>query len=235
VSGKRYLPGRLARPFWWLALRLRFHLWQRHRHNHLVLERLAGRPFLVLPAVFNPTLFFSSEFMVGSFNETLIPAGAHLLDVGTGSGVGAVFAADWAAQVTAVDVNPAAVRCARINVLLNGVEDRVAVQQSDLFTAVAHRRFDVILFNPPYYRGQPHSSLDHAFHATDVLERFSAALPDHLTAAGHALVLLSSAGDEAAFLKLWHDRAWRVDVAAVKHLPLEVLTLYRLVVNGGLA
>ena len=81
-----------------------------------------------------------------------------MLDLGTGSGVGAVFAAQWAGQVVAVDVNPAAVRCARINVLLHGVEDRVDVLQGDLFEPVAGERFDVILFNPPYFPGQPRTT-----------------------------------------------------------------------------
>ena len=55
----------------------------------------------------------------------LIPPGSIVLDMGTGSGVGAVFAARNAARVVAVDVNPEAVRCARINVLLHHIEDRV--------------------------------------------------------------------------------------------------------------
>jgi release factor glutamine methyltransferase len=211
-----------------LLLWLRFQLWQRRRFNRLVLEDVAGRPFLVLPQVFNPALFLTSEFMVRSLNEELVPRGCRFLDMGTGCGVGAVFAAQWAAQVVAVDVNPAAVQCARINCLLNEVADRVTVCQGDLFAPLAEQRFDVILFNPPYFRGTPQSPLDHAFRATDIVERFTAALPRYLEPAGWALVLLSSEGDEDAFLRLWRENGLEITAVARQRRLFEVFTLYRL-------
>lgn len=205
----------------------RFLLFQRHRFDRLALEQVAGRPFLILPEVFNPALFWTSEFMVQSLNPRLIPSGSRVLDMGTGSGIGAVFAAQWAESVTAVDVNPAAVRCARINVLLNGVEDRVTVREGDLFAAVPGKTFDVILFNPPYFRGEPKNSLDRAFHAEDVIERFAAQLPVYLNPDGYALVLLSSAGDESRALALFQQRGFQVGRVAERPLATETLTLYR--------
>ena len=207
--------------------RARFLLFQRHRFDRLVLEWVAERPFLILPQVFNPSLFWTSEFMVQSFNAHLIPPGARVLDMGTGSGIGAVFAAQWAGAVTAVDVNPAAVRCARINALLNQVEGCVAVREGDLFTAVSGETFDVILFNPPYFRGQPKNSLDRAFRAEDVIERFIAQLHGHLSPDGYALVLLSSAGDEGGFLSLIQQQGYQLQVAARRELPTETLSLYK--------
>lgn len=215
-----------------LLLWLRFHLFQRHRFNRLVLEYVAGRPFLILPQVFNPTLFLTSEFMVRSLNEKLVPRGGRFLDMGTGCGVGAVFAAQWAAQVVAVDINPAAVQCARINALLNGVAEQVTVCQGDLFAPLPEQRFDAILFNPPFFRGHPQTMMDHAFRATDVVERFTAALPQHLQPAGWALVLLSSEGDEQAFLHLWQASGLKVTPVAQQGWPFEVVTLYRLSLAG---
>ena len=103
--------------------RVRFLLFQRHRFDRLALEWVAQRPFLILPQVFNPALFWTSEWLAQALNAHLIPAGSQVLDMGTGSGVGAIFAAQWTDRVTAVDINPAAVRCAQINVLLNELED----------------------------------------------------------------------------------------------------------------
>lgn len=219
-GGKRYL----ARVWY----RARFLLFQRHRFNRLVLEWVAERPFLVLPQVFNPALFWTSEFMAQALNERLIPPGSRLLDMGTGSGVGAVFAAQWTDWVTAVDVNPAAARCTRINVLLNEVEDRVTVKEGDLFTAVPGETFDVILFNPPYFRGRPQNSLDRAFHAEDVIERFSSQLRYHLNPDGYALILLSSAGDEERFLALFRQDGYCSQIEARQELSGETLSLYRL-------
>jgi release factor glutamine methyltransferase len=217
----------LKRLLWRKLLWYRFRLFQRHRHDRLVLEWVAGRPFLILPQVFNPTLFLTSEFMVTAFNERLIAPGARVLDMGTGSGVGAVFAAQWAGRVVAVDVNPAAVRCARINVLLNGLEASVEVREGDLLTAVPDERFDVILFNPPYLRGKPENALDQAFHAENVLERFTAHLRQHLTGAGYALILLSTTGDEAAFLQLFRQHGFQAEAVARSQMPGEDVTLYK--------
>lgn len=215
--------ARLWRNWLWL----RFHLFQRHRFNQLVLEAVSNYPLLILPQVFNPTLFLTSEFMVSAFNESLIPPGASVLDMGTGSGVGAICAARWAGRVQAVDVNPAAVRCARINVLLNGLEAQIEVRQGDLFSGLDGQQYDVILFNPPYFRGQPTSPLDQAFHAATVAARFAAGLPVHLTPRGWALVLLSSIGDEEGFKLAFAANGLTVTVAAQQRFVSEIITLYR--------
>ncbi|MCS7313273.1 MAG: methyltransferase [Acidobacteria bacterium] len=126
------------------------------------METVAGKPVVVLPGVFNPKLFQTGEFMIETLNERWIPAGSTVLDMGPGSGIGAVFAAQWARRVGALDISPAAVRCARIHVFLHGLEDRVEVCQGDLFEPVRGERFDVVLFNPPYLRGEPRDDLERA-------------------------------------------------------------------------
>lgn len=220
--------GALKRQLWRLFLRWRFRLFQRHRYDRLVMEDVAGRPILVLPGVFNPKLFRTGEFLVQTLDARLIPPGSTVLDMGTGSGVGAVFAAHWARRVVAVDINPAAVRCARINALLNEVEDRVVVYQGDLFEPVQGGHFDVVLFNPPFFRGEPDSDLERALWATDVVERFAAGLQDHLTSDGHALVVLSSDGDVAGFLQAFKANGFAAEVVVERNLVNETLTVYRL-------
>ena len=75
-----------------------------------------------------------------------------ILDLCTGSGCLAVMAADAFpnAQVDAVDVSPEALNVARRNVEEYHFEDRITLVQSDLFTALKSKRYDVILCNPPY-------------------------------------------------------------------------------------
>jgi release factor glutamine methyltransferase len=174
----------------------------RRRLRRLVLERLDGVPLLVLPDVFHPTVFLSSALLVRTLAKC-VPAGedtGRALDMGTGSGVGAVFAARHGYRVTAVDINPEAVRCARINALLNHLDDRIEAREGDLFAPVEGETFDLVLFNPPFFRGTPKDALDRAWRATDVLERFAAGLPSALTPEGRALIVLSSDGDEAGLL-----------------------------------
>lgn len=215
------------RSLWRRLLRWRFLLFQRHRHDSLVLEEVAGKPILVLPGVFNPKLFRSGEFLAQTLDAQLISPGSTVLDMGTGSGVGAVFAAWWARRVVAVDVNPAAVRCAQINALLNHVEDRVEVQAGDLFGPVQGEKFDIVLFNPPFFRGEAQSELERALWATDVVERFAAGLADHLTPDGYALVVLSSDGDMAGCLRAFHSNGFDVQMVARREFVNETLLLYR--------
>lgn len=218
----------LRRSLWRRLIRWRYHLFQRGRHNHLVLERVAGRPIVVLPQVLNPKLFRTGEFLAQALSTIPLPPEAAVLDMGTGTGVGAIAAAERAARVVAVDVNPEAVRCAQINVLLNRVEDRVEVLAGDLFAPLGDRRFDVVLFNPPYLQGEPHTLLERALYATDVVDRFAETLPRHLRPGGYALLLLSSDADEGALLQSFARRGFDADVVAVRDLRSEVATIYRL-------
>ncbi|MFQ5593398.1 MAG: methyltransferase [Anaerolineae bacterium] len=217
-----------VRSLWRLLLRYRFLLFQRHRHDRLVLEEVAGTPILVLPSVFNPKLFRTGEFLVETLDARLIPPGSTVLDMGTGSGVGAVFAARWARRVVAVDINPAAVRCARINALLHQVEDRIEVRQGDLFEPACSEQFDVVLFNPPFFHGEPRNDLERALWANDVVERFAAGLGDHLTPEGHAVVILSSDGDVAGFLQAFQANGLGAELIAQRNLVTETLMIYRL-------
>jgi release factor glutamine methyltransferase len=210
-----------------LAVRARY-LLKRRRYGRLVLEDVDGLPILVLPQVFNPKLLRSGEFLVRELHRRprLFASARRVLDLGTGSGVGAVAAARAGCAVVAVDINPAAVRCTRINVLLNDVEARVSIQQGDLFAPVIGDRFDLVLFNPPYYRGTPRSALDHAWRATDVIERFAAGLGQHLTPGGQALMVLSSDGEPAAFLEALTDQGFTPRVLADHEFLNERMWLY---------
>src|SRR5438445_12580899 len=75
--------------------------------------------------------------------------GERVLDMGTGSGVNAVLAANRGAEVLAVDTNPRAVDAARANAALNGVGDRVAVRHSDAFASV-EGTCHLTVFDPPF-------------------------------------------------------------------------------------
>jgi len=168
------------------------------RLHRVTLERLCGKTFVILPGVFHPRLFFTGKFLAESLCSMKFGDCQTVLDMGTGSGVGAIFAADFAERVLAVDINPLAVRCARLNVLLNGVETKVEVRAGDLFGPVDAERFDLIVFNPPYYRGVPQGPLDIALRggtAHQVLRNFLRSARHYLTDPGRILLVLSSGSD----------------------------------------
>lgn len=218
----------LKRTVWQRLLWWRFRLFQQHRHERLVLEWVDGRPLLVLPGVMNPALFRTGPFLARHLRRQPLPAGAAVLDMGTGSGLLAIVAAERAGRVVAVDVNSEAVRCARINALLNKVEGRVTVHQGDLFAPVGGEQFDLILFNPPFFAGEPASPFDWAWRSNSIARRFAEALPAHLAPEGEALVVLSSQGEEAAFVDALQAAGLNVTVAARTDLTNELLTIYRI-------
>lgn len=211
-----------------LLLRLYYLLWQRHRHQRLTLEHIAGFDLLVLPEVMNPRIFRSGEYFARVLlAKGLIPTNSHVLDMGTGSGITALVAARRAARVVAVDINPAAVRCAQLNVLLNGVENRVDVRRGDLFSPLTGETFDLALFNPPYFRGTPAPGFDQAWRSENTVERFARDLHNNLRPDGSALLILSNHSDSDAFIHAFKTHGYRCDKVAERRLLAEALTVYR--------
>ena len=184
-------------------------------------------PFIILPEVISPTMLRTGAFFAKNLNSEWIPEGSTVLDMGTGSGVCALFAAKWAETVFAVDINPNAVHCATLNVALHRLEDKIRVLEGDLFGPVSGEKFDVVLFNPPFFEGTPRDDLDRGWRSTDVAERFATELGDHLNVGGYALLILSSDGDESIFLDRFGPNGFEVNLALRRDFINEVFSIYR--------
>jgi release factor glutamine methyltransferase len=210
------------------AMALGYRLVGKDRYDDFRLERVKGVPFIVTPSVFNPKVPRTGEFLASLMDSSIVGSNFEVLDMGTGSGVCAMFAAKYARRVVAVDINPAAVRCAEINALLNHLEHKIDVRHGDLFAAVPGERFDLILFNPPFLRGAPRDDRDRAWRSSDVAERFAAGLRDRLNPGGFALVLLSTFGDANFFLEEFRKRGLEISVQAERRFVNERLTVFRL-------
>lgn len=213
------------------AMALGYRLMGKHRYDAFRLERILGKLFIVIPTVFNPKVPRTGEFFAAHINSQRLRVSEEILDMGTGSGVCAVFAADFARRVVAVDINAAAVRCARINALLNDAESRIEVRQGDLFMPVKGERFDLILFNPPFIRGAPRDDRDSAWRSVDIAERFASGVREHLKPRGYALVLLSSFGDSSIFLRELCRRGFVLSVLAERRFVNETLVIYKIEPN----
>jgi release factor glutamine methyltransferase len=215
-----------------MVLRAKLALVDRRKYERTVIESVDGLQLIVLPDVFNPKLLRSGAFLVSQLHRAdLLPSGSRVLDLGSGSGACGLAAARRGCAVVAVDINPSAVRCTRINALLNNVE--VDARQGDLFAPVADERFDVVLFNPPYYRGTPRDSLDRAWRSADVPERFAAELSAHLRPGGHALVVLSSDAGPDTFLACLSQAGLRHAVAARRDFINEVMSVHSVEAGSG--
>lgn len=190
--------------------------WGEYRFHRLTLQghRLA---LGVLPTVYYPTRTdWSSCFLAP---HLAVEPGAYVWDLGTGTGILSLLAAKMGARVVATDINPAAVRCARLNAALNGVAERVETRQGDLFAPVAGERFDCVLANFPFY-ALPSRTPDEARYSlganAQLLRRFAAGITGHLKPGAAVLFVFSENPDTAFFLETLKARGLRVQRLAVR-------------------
>jgi release factor glutamine methyltransferase len=154
-----------------------------------------GRDFTVTPDVLipRPETELLVEVVLGKVG---VGGTAKILDLGAGSGcIATTLALELpAAQVTAVDVAPAALVVARGNALrLAAAVDFI---ESDWFAALPAARFDLIVANPPYVaasdrhlaegdlRFEPQEALTDRADGLSALRRIVAEAPRWLTGGG---------------------------------------------------
>lgn len=121
------------------------------------------------PQVFHPGFFFSTQLLL-QYSKGFALEGKKLLELGAGSGLISIYAAQHGANVTATDINPVAVEYLHKNSVHNNV--RPEIIHSDLFQAIPAGLFDIIIINPPYYRKTPQTLIDHAWFCGEKGEYF---------------------------------------------------------------
>jgi release factor glutamine methyltransferase len=158
---------------------------------------------LDIPETVQP--IFPVSHVFGECVRDEVRAGDRVLDMGTGSGVNAILAASKAREVVAVDVNPDAIRAARENAALNGVE--IKVVESDVFEHV-EGAFDLILFDPPFRWFAPRDMAERATADEDyrALRTFFEQVDAYLARDGRILIFFGTSGDVDYLLHLI-DRA----------------------------
>ena len=223
-TGRRRPVGRFVGRLLHRWARLRGH----HRYDDWRFEHWRDLHLVVVPTVSNPRLLRTGVFFAEHIDTLSLDPDTRVLDLGTGSGICALAAARRAARVTAVDINPAAVRCLEANALVNGLQDKVDAHHGDLFGPVQGQRFDFVFFNPPFLLGEPSDARDAAWRGTGVAEAFAAGLKAHLQPGGVALLLLSSWGDACPlFVDELERRGFGQAVAARRHHINETVTILR--------
>ena len=114
--------------------------------------RFCGLVFIVSPEVLIPRSPLA-ELIAEQFSPWLdVSEGGQVLDMCTGGACIAIAMAVHMPGITvdAVDISPAALKVAAQNVERHAVGDRVSLIQSDLFSALGDKRYDLIVSNPPY-------------------------------------------------------------------------------------
>ena len=107
-----------------------------------------------------------AELVINRFEPWIRAAGVRrILDIGTGSGAIALACARAfpRARVDATDISAAALQVCRRNVRRLGLSGRVNALQSDYFSRVPQRRYDIIVSNPPYVGRAEMRTLPHEY------------------------------------------------------------------------
>ena len=169
------------------------------------------------------------------FAENLIvEKGTHVLDVGTGCGILGVLAAEKAAAVLAVDLNPYAIRCAKENSALNNVGNKMAFIQADLLTAFGENaQFDLILFNAPYLPAAEREaetwigrSWAGGVNGRQVIDRFISQVQLHLKTSGRVFLMQSTLVNVEETICKFGEHKLKARVKAQRKLPFfETLVL----------
>lgn len=112
-----------------------------YRYGNIYLE--------VPPQVFHPGFFFSTQLLLTHVSGMELE-NKRFLELGAGSGLISVFAAQQLAIVTATDINHVALEKLKENAAANYVN--ITILHSDHFDELGNEIFDIIAINPPYYR-----------------------------------------------------------------------------------
>ncbi len=185
-------------------------------------------PYLIKEGWLSDHCFYVDErvliprsFIAELLEESLSPwiddpeSVTSVLDMCTGSGCLAILAAETFpnAAVTGTDISPDALDVAKINRTRFGLDDDLELVQTDLFTNLKDRKFDLIISNPPYvteeameelpaeYRHEPALALGAGRDGMDILRRMMPVLADYLTDDGMAVIEIGDGRE--AFEALW--------------------------------
>jgi ribosomal protein L3 glutamine methyltransferase len=207
---------------------------QERRHlAHLVERRVTERTptaYLVREAWLKGFKFYVDErvivprsFIAELLEEQLAPwiefpeMVTSAADICTGSGcLGVLLAHAFPdAAIDVVDISPDAISVANINIANYGLQEQVQAIQSDMFTALQGKTYDLIISNPPYvdapsmatlpqeYRNEPQLALGSGLAGLDHTHTLLREAPKHLNEGG--LLVVEIGHNRDALLEAYPD------------------------------
>jgi len=190
-----------------------------------------GYLFHIFPEVYEPS---DDTFLIADCLE--VREEARVLDLGTGCGILGVLAAERAERVLGIDINPQAVRCAKVNAKTNGIGGKMDLVRGDLFQPLKpNERFDLILFNPPYLPTPERESkggwLEKAWSGGPsgrrVIDRFLFEAPRHLTQEGVILLTHSDLSNVKRTRTILEGKGLKTEILDELNFPFETISLLK--------
>ncbi len=186
------------------------------------------------------------DFIIDTDNNVYVPAedsyllaenlqikeGQSVLEIGTGSGIVAMYASRLTDKITVTDINFDACELARKNFRQNNIEN-IEILWGNMFEVVENRKFDVILFNTPYLPTEEDEVLDNTInYAFDgglngrkVIDLFLNEVKNHLNDGGIVQMIQSSLSGNDETLSKLDELGFIAEIAASEHFFFEDITL----------
>ncbi len=161
-----------------------------------------------------------------------IKEGQRVLEIGTGSGLVAMYASLLTDDVTATDINYNALELAEKNFKLNNINS-IKLEFGDLFEPVKNEKFDVILFNTPYLPTDSDDIIDddlnYAFDGgldgRKVIDKFLNEASNHLNDKGILQIIQSSLSDNDRTLDILDQKGFIAEIAKSEKFFFEEIVL----------
>ena len=156
----------------------------------------------------------------------------EVLEIGTGTGLIAVTAAQKSKKVTATDINEDAVKCALKNTITNRTYN-VELKQGNLFEPVKDEKFDLILFNTPYLPTEEDEKLDDELNAAfdgglegrETIDKFLDEVKDHLNEGGRVQLVQSSLSDNEKTIQKLEELGFDASITATEKCFFEEIVV----------
>ncbi len=187
-----------------------------------------------------------ADFIINTDDNVYIPAedsyllsdnleikqGQSVLEIGTGSGIVAMYASRLTDKITVTDINFDACELARKNFEDNNIKN-IEILFGNLFESVENRKFDVILFNTPYLPTEDgdviDDTLNYAFdgglNGRKVIDMFLNEVGNHLNDGGIVQMIQSSLSGNEETLQKFDEMEFIAEIKEKEHFFFEDITL----------
>jgi len=191
--------------------------------------RYENLSFYILSDVYEPS---EDTFLLAENLD--VEANGMVLDMGTGCGILAVLSAFKASRVFAIDINPKAIRCAKVNARRNEVSEKINFICGDLFRPLKRGvLFDLILFNAPYLpvEEEPREWIEYAWAGgrcgRKVIDRFLNDVSIYLRRNGKLLLVQSSLSNIEKTLTVLENEGFKAEIIDKRSFFFEEIALIK--------
>ncbi len=154
----------------------------------------------------------------------------EILEIGTGTGLIAVYSAQRSKRVVATDINEEAIKCALKNVIANRTYN-VELKNGDLFEPVQNEKYDLILFNTYNTADNDKKDKSEDFpKSREIIDKFILELKNYLNEGGRFQIVQSSDCDIEKTIHNLEESGFAVEIKAREKILSSELVL----INGKL-